>query len=145
MELGASFTITLISSVIASGVQLTVFGVLYKTLKAIHIQNTHYEKSMQTNELVQKNTLTFRFADWLASEIKYYSPLYEANRDRKYILSPNEIDDHLMSLAKKLIDLINQDVVDSSILRDEIERLIRTLDMMESKPTDVIVDLKKLL
>ncbi len=145
MEFTDSFTITLISSVVASGVQLTVFGVLYKTLRAIHIQNTNHEKSFKTNEVIQKNTLTFRFADWISSEVKYYSPLYKNNKDREYILTPIEIDDHLISMAKKLVDLITKDVVDSSILRDEIERMIATLENMESPDTKVIEELKELL
>lgn len=145
MEISAPFIITLISSIVASAVQLTVFAVLYKTLKAIHIQNTNYEKSFKTNETIQKNLLTFRFADWLSSEIKYYSPLYKANQGRDYILTGDEINDHLVAMAKKLVTLINQKVVDASILRDEIERSIATLDNMESKPLDIIVDLKKLL
>lgn len=145
MEFSPSFVITLVSSVVASAVQLTVFCVLYKTLKAIHIQNTNYEKSFITNEVVQKNLLTFRFADWLSSEIKYYSPLYKANKTREYLLTPSEIDGHLIAMAKKLISLIEQNAVDSSILRDEIERLIATFEEMKPRPTDVIVKLKKLL
>ncbi len=44
-----------------------------------------------------------------------------------------------------MISLCNDDVVDVNILKDEIERLILTLENMKSKPLDVIVDLKKLL
>ena len=83
MDFSASFTITLLSSVIASAVQLTVFAVLYKTLKAVHIQNTHHEFFFELQRVNDRNLLTFKFADWLSTEVKYYSPLYENNKDRQ--------------------------------------------------------------
>jgi len=145
MELSPAFTITLISSIVASGVQLTVFVVLYKTLKAIHVQNTNHEKYFKNQAILDKNILTFKFADWLASEVKYYSPLYENNKDRKYILSQAERDDHLIAMAKKVITLCISEVVDVDILKDELERLIATLHTLEPEPTEIIVELRKLL
>lgn len=145
MELSASFTITLVSSIIASGVQLTVFVVLYKTLKAVHKQNTNHEKSFKIQLITQKNLLTFKFADWLSSEIKYFSPAYKNNKDRDYILTPDEINNHLMSMGSKMISLCNDGIVDVNILKDEIDRLIRTFQDMETIPTEIIVELRKLL
>ena len=145
MELSASFTITLISSIIASGVQLTVFAVLYKTLKAVHKQNTNHEKSFKIQLITQKNLLTFKFADWLSSEIKYFSPSYINNKDRDYILTQDEINNHLIAMGSKMISLCKDDIVDVDILKDEIDRLIRTYQDMETKPTEIIVELRKLL
>ena len=145
MELSASFTITLVSSIIASGVQLTVFAVLYKTLKAVHKQNTNHEKSFKIQLITQKNLLTFKFADWVSSEIKYYSPSYKNNKDREYILTQDEINNHLIAMGSKMISLCKDEIVDVDILKDEIDRLIRTFQDMETKPTEVIVELRKLL
>jgi len=145
LDFSASFTITLISSIIASGVQLTVFVVLYKTMKAVHIQNTNHERSFKIQQVNQKIALTFRFADWAAAEVKYYSPLFESNKDRKYILSESERDLHLVSIAKKMVKMCNDEIVDVDLLKDEVERLVLTLDNMKSKPLDVLVNLKRLL
>ncbi len=145
MELSLSFTITLISSVIASGLQMSVFIVLYKTLRAIHNQNTNHEQSFKIQRVTQKLNLTFKFADWIASELKYFSSLYENNQKRKYILSESEINVHLTSIGNKMVTLCTDDIVETDFLKDEIERLILTLENMKSKPFDVIVGLKKLL
>jgi len=145
MEFSASFTITLVSSIIASGVQLTVFVVLYKTLKAVHKQNSNHEKSFKIQQITQKNLLTFRFADWVSSEIKYFSPAYKNNKDREYILTEDEISRHLIAIGNKMVSLCNDKIVDVDILKDEIERLITTFQKMDKIPTDIVVELRKLL
>ncbi len=145
MELSTSFTITLISSIVASGVQLTVFVVLYKTLKAVNVQNSHHEIFFELQRINDRYLLTFKFADWLSTEVKYYSPLYENNKDRQYILNPEEINSHLIAMANKTITLCKDDTVDVDIIKDEIERLIITLKSFKPEPVEVIVELRKLL
>ena len=145
MEFSLQFIISIFLAVLSSSVQIVVLVVLYRTLKEMQQQNTHHEKSFAVQRTTQKYNLTFRFADWISSEVKYYSPLYENNLTRKYILTHNEINIHLVALGQKMVSLCNTRIVDKSILKDEIERLSITLQNMESKPTSVIDDLEKLL
>jgi len=145
MEFSLQFIISIFLAVISSAVQIVVLVVLYRTLKEMQHQNTHHEQSLDIQRTTQKYNLTFTFADWVSSEVKYYSPLYENNQGRKYILTHNEINIHLVALGEKMISLCNEKIVDKSILKDEIERLVATLQNMESKPTSVIIDLEKLL
>lgn len=128
-----------------NAVQIIVFIVLYKTLKAIKVQNQHHEKHFKSQMNIERNSLTFRFADWVSSEVKYYSPLYKQNKNREYVLSTEKINMHLISIAKKVVIMSNDNTVDVDVMKDEIERLILTLDNMEKEPTHVISDLKKLL
>ena len=149
MELLANLPFSLVVSLIAATasniVQLVVFIVLYKTLKAIKIQNLNHEKNFKSQMNIEKNSITFRFADWVATEVKYYSPLYKHNKQKEYVLSPDKINKHLISIGKKIVSMCDDKTVDVDIMKDEIERLILTLDNMENEPTHVISDLKKLL
>jgi len=137
----ATLAVALVSSIIETGVIL----VLYKSLRVVQAQNKHHEKYFDNQIIVNKNSLTFRFADWLSTEVKYYSPLYEGNKDRKYILTESEINDHLIAMSDKAISLCKKDIVDVDILKDEIERLIATLHTLKPEPTETIVELRKLL
>lgn len=137
----ATLSVALVSSIIETGVIL----ILYKSMRVVQGQNKHHEKHFENQRIVNKNSLTFKFADWLSTEVKYYSPLYKNNKDRKYILSQSERDDHLVAMANKAISLCEKDIVDVDILKDEIERLVATLHTLESEPTEVIVELRKLL
>jgi len=137
----ATLAVALVSSIIETGVIL----VLYKSLRVVQAQNKRHEKYFDNQIIVNRNSLTFRFADWLSTEVKYYSPLYKGNKDRKYILTQSEINDHLIAMGNKAISLCKKDIVDVDILKDEIERLIATLHKLEPEPTETIVELRKLL
>ncbi len=140
-----SLVVSLIAATASNIVQLIVFIVLYKTLKAVKIQNANHEKNFKSQMNIEKNAITFTFADWVASEVKYYSPLYEKNKQREYVLPQSKIDRHLIAIGKKIVTMCDDKTVDVDIMKDEIERLILTLDHMVNEPTHVISDLKKLL
>jgi len=145
MEISDTVYLTLSVAFISSIIEIGVILVLYKSLRAVQAQNKHHEGYFENQRTVNKYFLTFKFADWLSAEVKYYSPLYEGNKDRKYLLSRAEIDDHLVAMSNKAISLCKKGVVDIDIIKDEIERLILTLGNMDKEPTHVILDLKKLL
>lgn len=145
MSWSIEFIISLVAAAATNLVQIIVFIVLYKTLKAIKTQNDHHAKHFKSQMNIEKNSLTFRFADWVAREVKYYSPLYKENKNREYVLSAEKVDTHLISIAKKVVDMGNDNTIDVDIMKDEIERLILTLDNMENEPTQLMSDLKKLL
>ena len=145
IEIPLNLAISLIAAAATNAVQLTVFIVLYKTLKAIKNQNQHHEKHFKSQMNIERNSLTFRFADWVSREVKYYSPLYKQNKNREYVLSAKKIDTHLIAIAKKVITMSNNDTIDIDIMKDEIERLILTLDNIDKEPTHIISDLKELL
>lgn len=145
MSWSIEFIISLVAAAATNVVQIVVFIVLYKTLKAIKTQNDHHTQHFKSQMNIEKNSLTFRFADWVAREVKYYSPLYKENKDREYVLSPEKVNIHLISIAKKVVDMGNDNTIDVDIMKDEIERLILTLDNMENEATQVMSDLKKLL
>ena len=145
MEILSPFGITIVTAVIGMCVQLSVFVVLYRTLRAVQIQNPHHEFFFELQRINDRNLLTFKFADWLSTEVKYYSPLYENNKDRQYILSPQEINSHLIAMANKTISLCQDNTVDVDIIKDEIERLIITLQSFKPEPTEIIDKLRKLL
>ena len=140
-----SLVVSLIAATASNIVQLIVFIVLYKTLKAVKIQNANHEKNFVSQMNIEKNSITFRFADWVASEVKYYSPLYKKNKEKEYVLPPEKINTHLIAIGKKIVTMSKNNIIDIDVMKDEIERLILTLDNMESEPTHVISDLKKLL
>jgi len=145
MSWSIEFIISLVAAAATNVVQIVVFIVLYKTLKAIKTQNDHHTKHFKSQMNIERNSLTFRFADWVAREVKYYSPLYKENKDREYVLSAKKINTHLIAIAKKVVDMSSNNTIDVDIMKDEIERLILTLDNMENEPTHIISDLKKLL
>ena len=119
--------------------------VLIWSLREVRNQNKHNSKYLKSQMNIEQNTLTFLFADWVSREVKYYSPLYKENKEREYVLSPEKINKHLISIAKKVVTMADRDIVDIDIMKDEIERLVMTLDNMDKEPTHVISDLKKLL
>lgn len=125
--------------------QVAMTVVLYITFRNIKKQSRHIEQNFTSQMNIEKNSLTFTFADWIASEVKYYSPLYKQNKEVEYVLSQDKIDRHLTAIGRKIVTMCNDETVDVDILKDKIERLILTLDNMEKEPTHVISDLKKLL
>ena len=145
MEISISLLTTLVVALASSIIEIGVIIVLYKSLRTVQAQNKHHENYFENQRIVNKNSLTFKFADWLSSEVKYYSPLYEGYKDRKFILTQAERDDHIVAMANKAISLCEKDIVDVDILKDEIERLLATLHTLESEPTEIIVELRKLL
>lgn len=137
--------ITLPIALGANVAQVAMTIVLYITFRNIKKQSSHIEKNFVSQMNIEKNSLTFRFADWIASEVKYYSPLYKENKQREYVLSQEKIDRHLIAIGRKIVTMCKDKTVDVDIMKDEIERLILTLDGMDNEPTHVISDLKKLL
>lgn len=125
--------------------QVVMTIVLYITFRNIKKQSGYIEQNFLSQMNIEKNSLTFRFADWVAREVKYYSPLYKENKEREYVLSSKQIETHLISIAKKMVTMSENELIDIDIMKDEIERLILTLDNMDKEPTHVISDLKKLL
>lgn len=125
--------------------QVAMTVVLYITFRNIKKQSLHIEQNFVSQMNIEKNSLTFTFADWIEREVKYYSPLYQKNKETEYVLSQDKIDKHLTAIGRKIITMCNDKTVDVDIIKDEIERLILTLDNMETEPTHVISDLKKLL
>lgn len=142
-EIIQGFTLPIALGANVAQVAMTI--VLYITFRNIKKQSQHIEQNFVSQMNIEKNSLTFTFADWIASEVKYYSPLYTKNKDVQYILPRNKIDRHLTAIGRKIVTMCNAKTVDVDILKDEIERLILTLDNMENEPTHVISDLKKLL
>lgn len=145
MEISDTIFVTLAVALIGAAIEIGVILVLYKSLRTVQAQNKHHEEYFENQRIVNKYFLTFKFADWLSTEVKYYSPLYEINKDRKYLLTRAEIDDHLIAMSNKALSLCKKDIVDVDILKDEIERLIATLHELQPEPTEIIVDLRKLL
>ncbi len=145
MEISDTVFLTLTVALVGAIIEIGVILVLYKSLRAVQAQNKHHEIYFENQRIVNRNSLTFRFADWLSTEVKYYSPLYEGNKDRKYILTQAEINDHLVAMSNKAISLCKKDIVDIDILKDEVERLIATLHVLKPEPTETIVELRKLL
>ncbi len=125
--------------------QVAMTIVLYITFRNIKKQSIHIEQNFVSQMNIEKNSLTFAFADWIEREVKYYSPLYQKNKEVEYVLSQDKIDKHLIAMGKKIVTMYNDKTVDVDIMKDEIERLILTLDNMANEPTHVISDLKKLL
>ncbi len=119
--------------------------VLYLTLrqaKSLNAMNSEYQK---TQLLREKHSLTFAFADWVATEVKYYSPLYKTYEAKEKVLNPEKINKHLISIAKKMTVLCNDGTVDKSLMRDEIDRMRLTLESMNVDSVEVESDLKILL
>ena len=105
MEFSIQFLISIFLAIFTSVVEIIVLFVLYRTLKEMQEQNIHHEHSFEIQRTTQKYNLTFKFADWISSEVKYYSPLYTNNLKRKYILTHNEINIHLVALGQKMVSL----------------------------------------
>jgi len=136
---------TIVMAVIGSATNSVLLVVLYLTLKQAKSQNTMNKLYHDIQLLREKHSLTFAFSDWVATEIKYYSPLYEKNKSVDYILSTEKINKHLISVAEKLIILCNDDTVDKTLMRDEIDRLRLTLEEMNIDCIEVESALKILL
>ena len=145
MEISDTVFVTLAVALASAIIEIGVILVLYKSLRTVQAQNKHHENYFENQRTVNKYLLTFKLADWLSTEVKYYSPLYEGNKDRKFILTQSEIDTHLIAMSNKVISLCTKDVVDIDILKDEVDRLIATLHELKPEPTETIVELRKLL
>lgn len=145
MVLLDSLSITFIIAIVSASIEIGVMLVLIWSLKELKKQSKSNTQHLKSQMNIEKNSLTFRFADWISSEVKYYSPLYKENKNREYVLSPKKIDKHLISIAKKVIVMGKEKIVDIEVMKDEIGRLILTLENMENGQTEIIADLKKLL
>jgi len=145
MEISDSLIFTFILAMVSATIEIAIMLVLFFTIREAKRQNKHTTDHLKSQMNIEKNSITFLFADWVSREVKYYSPLYKENKDREYVLSADKIDTHLIAIAKKVVKMSNEKIIDFDIIKDEIERLILTLDNMEKEPTLIISDLKKLL
>lgn len=130
---------------IGSGTNTILLIVLYLTLRQAKSQNEMNKLYHKTQLIREKHSLTFAFADWIATEIKYYSPLYKTYEPKESVLNPEKINKHLISIAKKMIVLCNDGTVDKTLMRDEIDRMRLTLEAMKVDSIEVESALKVLL
>lgn len=132
-------------AVIASATNTILLVVLYLTLRQAKSQNEMNKQYHKVQLLREKHSLTFAFADWMATEVKYYSPLYKTHEPEEKVLDHEKINKHLISIAKKMIILCNDGTVDKDLMRDEIDRLRLTLEEMNADSVEVESALKVLL
>lgn len=146
MDPELQFTITIIVAVIGSLTNTILLIVLYLTLRQATSQNKMNQVHNKTQIVAARHSLTFAFADWIATEIKYYSPLYKnQNSEEEKVLSSEKINKHLISIARKMVVLCKDNTVDANLMRDEIERMRLTLDVMKVDAVEIESDLKHIL
>ena len=137
--------VSLLLAFFSGGTNTVLLIVLYLTLRQAKSQNEMNKQYHETQLLREKHSLTFAFADWVATEVKYYSPLYKTYEPEERILTSEKINRHLISIAKKLVVLCNDGTVDKSLMRDEIDRMRLTLEAMKVDSVEVESALKILL
>ena len=142
---GLQFSITLLVAIVGSLTNSILLVVLYLTLRQAKSQNLMNSKFNETQLIGARHSLTFAFADWISTEVKYYSPLYKNNVEEEYVLDKEKINKHIISIARKMVVLCNDNTVDASLMRDEIERMRLTLEIMKLDSVEIQSDLKQLL
>ena len=137
--------VSLLLAFFSGGTNTVLLIVLYLTLRQAKSQNDMNKTYNEAQLLREKHSLTFAFADSVATEVKYYSPLYKTYEPEEEVLNPEKINKHLISIAKKMIVLCNDETVDKSLMRDEIDRMRLTLEAMTVDSVEVESALKILL
>lgn len=146
MDPELQFAITLTVAIIGSLTNSILLIVLYLTLRQAKSQNKINQEFTKTQLTGARHSLTFAFADWIATEIKYYSPLYKnPDVEEEKVLDAEKINNHLISIARKVVVLCNDKTVDANLMRDEIERIRLTLDSMQVDAVEIESELKQLL
>ena len=106
---------------------ITVF-VLHKNLGLLKKQNYYTVNQFKFQTGIEKHTLTLKFASWIDNELKEYIPHINTDDETHPYMTKSEIRNHVQSIAKNLIDLIDQNIVHKTLLVDEIKKLHITLN-----------------
>ncbi len=139
----ATIFLTVVAAFLQSAVLMGTIILFYKNLLELKKDNKINVQRFDYQKKTDKYSLSFDFADWIKEELEDYLPyvLGDKNHD---VLSPKVIKVHFDNIAKNLVYVVENDLIYTSLIVDEIRKLSLAIQETEGSD-DLSKELEKII
>lgn len=126
----ATVFLTVVAAFLQSAVLIGTIVLFHKNLVELKKDNKINVQRFDYQKKTDKYSLSFDFADWIKEELEDYLPyvLGDSNHD---MLSPKVIKVHFDNIAKNLVYVVENDLIYTSLIVDEIRKLSLAIQKTE--------------